>query len=199
VIDKEDHGESDWDSDPEISVDEKGSSSDEDSDFELGRTVRKRTAPTPVQAPVKRAKGSESEHPGPSCQVKILDEQCRGVDKVETGKWLRSSGVRADYKPKGENAVQVDSVVQMNKSTQDAVIVAERGTQTRDSVQMLNECQCNKLHKCNFCGIYFEDMAMYFIHQGCHTNGQPWRCNVCGHTCNDRQSFFIHVTMQHMA
>ncbi|KAH3862668.1 hypothetical protein DPMN_025641 [Dreissena polymorpha] len=31
-------------------------------------TVRKRTAPTPVQAPVKRAKGSESERPGPSCQ-----------------------------------------------------------------------------------------------------------------------------------
>ncbi|KAH3876418.1 hypothetical protein DPMN_000258 [Dreissena polymorpha] len=98
-----------------------------------------------------------------------------------------------------ENAVQVDCVVQMNKSTQDAVIVAERGTQTRDTVQVLNECQSNKLHKCNFCSIYSEDMAMFFIRQGCHTNGQPWRCKVCGHTCNDRQSFFIHVTMQHIA
>ncbi|KAH3699592.1 hypothetical protein DPMN_074550 [Dreissena polymorpha] len=37
VNDKEDHGESDWDSDPEVSVEEKGSSSDEDIDLELGR------------------------------------------------------------------------------------------------------------------------------------------------------------------
>ena len=34
VIDKENHGESDWDSDPEVSVEEKGSSTDEDSDLE---------------------------------------------------------------------------------------------------------------------------------------------------------------------
>ncbi|KAH3848953.1 hypothetical protein DPMN_091338 [Dreissena polymorpha] len=49
-------------------------------------------------------------------------------------------------------------------------VVDERGTQTSETVPVVHEYTCKKLHKFNHSGIYFEDMAMFVIHKEYNTN-----------------------------
>ncbi|KAH3848954.1 hypothetical protein DPMN_091339 [Dreissena polymorpha] len=80
---KEDDAYSDWDSDPEVGVEDEGCYTDDvSSDLQLGRIMRKGTAPNPVKATVKRAKVLEPERPGTSVPDKNIDEQHGGFDTV---------------------------------------------------------------------------------------------------------------------
>lgn len=46
---------------------------------------------------------------------------------------------------------------------------------------------------CQFCHIWFGDVAMYTIHMGHHGYNNPFTCNMCGEECKDKISFFLHI------
>jgi len=52
-------------------------------------------------------------------------------------------------------------------------------------------------NQCEHCALTFEDVAMFYVHMGCHTCNQPFKCNVCGEQCEDRLKFQIHITRSH--
>jgi hypothetical protein len=46
---------------------------------------------------------------------------------------------------------------------------------------------------CKFCGIAFQNTAMYTIHMGYHSFQDPFKCGMCGEEANDALSFFLHI------
>ncbi|XP_073998354.1 uncharacterized protein isoform X1 [Rhodnius prolixus] len=46
---------------------------------------------------------------------------------------------------------------------------------------------------CRHCGIHFPDRTLYFMHKGCHAEGNPWKCNICGEQCSNVYDFNSHL------
>ncbi|BET01748.1 Zinc finger protein [Nesidiocoris tenuis] len=46
---------------------------------------------------------------------------------------------------------------------------------------------------CGHCGIRFPDRTLYFLHKGCHAEGNPWKCNICGVQTNNVYDFNCHL------
>ncbi len=49
------------------------------------------------------------------------------------------------------------------------------------------------LYKCTYCGIIFEEYALYSIHAGLHGQANPWQCKLCNHICSDKIEFAVHI------
>ncbi|KAL0268175.1 UNVERIFIED_CONTAM: hypothetical protein PYX00_010219 [Menopon gallinae] len=47
--------------------------------------------------------------------------------------------------------------------------------------------------QCVFCGIWFPDQTLYFLHKGCHCESNPWKCNICGEQCGNVYQFNSHL------
>uniref|UniRef100_A0A0A9VX07 Zinc finger protein 710 n=1 Tax=Lygus hesperus TaxID=30085 RepID=A0A0A9VX07_LYGHE len=46
---------------------------------------------------------------------------------------------------------------------------------------------------CGHCGIRFPDRTLYFLHKGCHAEGNPWKCNICGEQTSNVYDFNCHL------
>ncbi|XP_014259291.1 zinc finger protein 568-like [Cimex lectularius] len=46
---------------------------------------------------------------------------------------------------------------------------------------------------CGHCGIRFPDRTLYFLHKGCHAEGNPWKCNICGEQTRNVYDFNSHL------
>ena len=179
-----------WDVDPEIEVGESHKAlvaeDADDGDYAhgsllLGRLFRKPTRSGPVVAGSKR-KAPEVDRQD---NVKQVCVQSRCVE--------RDVQVSSAVKSSGEKGVQVSltgKVCSEEKGVQVFPEVVDNATQVEDQ-------EPDRKNRCESCGVAFDDMAMFFIHKGCHTSGDEYKCNVCGEDCRDKMSFFIHVTMGH--
>ncbi|XP_055630310.1 protein hunchback [Toxorhynchites rutilus septentrionalis] len=54
----------------------------------------------------------------------------------------------------------------------------------------------SRLFRCKYCGISFENDAMYAIHMGYHGYDDVYKCNMCGEKCNDQLGFFLHIAQK---
>lgn len=46
---------------------------------------------------------------------------------------------------------------------------------------------------CGHCKIRFPDRTLYFLHKGCHAEGNPWKCNICGEQTSNVYDFNSHL------
>ena len=94
-----------------------------------------------------------------------------------------------------------DSGINVNTSSGKRMELKDQACQTTSELEH-KEVQADlKIvsdgQRCDHCGIVFEDIAMYYVHQGCHSCSDPFQCNVCGARCENRLRFQIHITRDH--
>eukprot|EP00920_Eleutheroschizon_duboscqi_P038521 GHVT01092441.1.p1 GENE.GHVT01092441.1~~GHVT01092441.1.p1 ORF type:complete len:294 (+),score=1.12 GHVT01092441.1:188-1069(+) len=62
----------------------------------------------------------------------------------------------------------------------------------------LNEAARDQVpHRCNDCGISFDDDVLYTLHRGCHSHSDPFICNICGTSCGNKYAFYTHILRGH--
>ena len=52
-------------------------------------------------------------------------------------------------------------------------------------------------HRCEPCGITFDDDILFTLHRGWHSHGDPFLCNMCGKGCENKYEIYSHVVNGH--
>ena len=149
-------------------------------------------------------RSSESENDSEGSDHETVDSSKDEADEDLTlgrthRKRTEPEKVRAPKRQKKENAVELPKIITEKAMVDDRKISGSKETMNwpKLHVKDMGVQVTVTGHRCDPCGITFDDEIAFAIHRGWHSHGDPFLCNMCGERHQNKYEFISHMVKGH--